>query len=365
MQNAKHVSTLLSTHFKLSATLSPKTDDKRDYMSRVPYSSAFRSLMYAMVCSRPDLPYAISAARRYMANPSKEHWKVVQLIFRYLHGFADVCLQFGSNRDGVIGYVDSDFMFHERKKHIDVLYHFVREIIARGDIVVRNISTHDNPADMMTKTLPSAKFEQFLDMVSVIYLDVPLGAFVEESEIDEIPHNTKDEDEILESEFFETRHDFWRLCQEHHCQYDTQRHAKHSTMMVLYYLHNPTTPAFRDICYLDIEASQGWRCEVCADYDVFNACYQKDGVDHSHKLTNHPSSAEHDAQNKEARQALDLLVNAITEARNLNTITMNELIVNLKAYKMLKELGKSKKEPMVEKNLVLKATEKTNGVEDE
>lgn len=44
---------------------------------------------------------------------------------------------------------------------------------------------------------------------------------------------------------------------------------------------------------------------------------------------------------------------------------MNELIVNLKAYKMLKNLGKSKEEPMVEKNLVLKAIEKTNGVKDE
>ncbi|KAF3676632.1 hypothetical protein FXO37_05231 [Capsicum annuum] len=145
-----------------------------------------------------------------------------------------------------------------------------------------------------------------------------------QSEIDEIPHNTKDEDEILESEIFETRHDFRRLCQEHHCQYDTQRHAKHSTMMVLYYLHNPTAPAFRDICYLDIEASQGWRCEVCADYEVFNACYQKDGVDHSHKLTNHPSSAEHDAQNKEARQALDLLVETEKKIRDAERYPINQ-----------------------------------------
>ncbi|PHT46318.1 hypothetical protein CQW23_15476 [Capsicum baccatum] len=58
--------------------------------------------MYAMVCFRPDLSYVVSAASRYMANPGKEHWKAVHWIFRYLHGSADICLQFGQNRDGVI-----------------------------------------------------------------------------------------------------------------------------------------------------------------------------------------------------------------------------------------------------------------------
>ncbi|CAN4080961.1 unnamed protein product [Withania somnifera] len=143
-----------------------------------------------------------------------------------------------------------------------------------------------------------------------------------QNEIKEVPHDTKDEDEILESEFFDTRQAFLSLCQGNHYQYDTLRRAKHSSMMVLYHLHNPTAPAFVatcSICYLDIEAGQGWRCEVCADYDVCNACYQKDGgIDHPHKLTNHPSLAERDAQNKEARQLrvlqlrkmLDLLVHA-------------------------------------------------------
>ena len=44
-----------------------------------------------------------------MANPSKEHWKVVQWIFKYLCGAPNVCLHFGRTRDGVIRYVDSDF----------------------------------------------------------------------------------------------------------------------------------------------------------------------------------------------------------------------------------------------------------------
>ncbi|PHT71826.1 Alpha-crystallin domain-containing protein 22.3 [Capsicum annuum] len=128
MQNANPVSTLLVAHFKLSATLSRKTNDECDYMSLVSHSSAIGSLMYAMVCSRPDLSYAISAVSRYMANLGKEHWKTVQWIFRYLHGYADVSLQFGKIRYGVISqsaiFLMKDQMVQEKTKHIDVQYHF-------------------------------------------------------------------------------------------------------------------------------------------------------------------------------------------------------------------------------------------------
>ncbi|KAM0063020.1 putative histone acetyltransferase chromatin regulator PHD family [Helianthus debilis subsp. tardiflorus] len=141
-------------------------------------------------------------------------------------------------------------------------------------------------------------------------------------EINDVPEDTKDKDEILESEFFDTRQAFLSLCQGNHYQYDTLRRAKHSSMMVLYHLHNPTAPAFVTTCnrcHNDIETGQGWRCDVCPDYDVCNSCYHKDGgIDHPHKLTPHTSIAERDAQNKEARQQrvvqlrkmLDLLVHA-------------------------------------------------------
>ncbi|KAL8230991.1 hypothetical protein R6Q57_000769 [Mikania cordata] len=141
-------------------------------------------------------------------------------------------------------------------------------------------------------------------------------------EINDVPADTKDKDEILESEFFDTRQAFLSLCQGNHYQYDTLRRAKHSSMMVLYHLHNPTAPAFVTTCnrcHNDIETGQGWHCDVCPDYDVCNSCYHKDGgIVHPHKLTPHVSIAERDAQNKEARQQrvvqlrkmLDLLVHA-------------------------------------------------------
>ncbi|KAL8474236.1 hypothetical protein ACS0TY_030894 [Phlomoides rotata] len=138
-------------------------------------------------------------------------------------------------------------------------------------------------------------------------------------ELTRVPDDTKD-NENLESEFFDTRQAFLSLCQGNHYQYDTLRRAKHSSMMVLYHLHNPTAPAFVTTCFachLDIEAGHGWRCETCPDYEICNSCYDKGETNHPHSLTNNQSS-DHEAQNKEARQSrvtqlkkmLELLVHA-------------------------------------------------------
>ena len=80
MQIAKPVTTPLAAHFRLSSALCPHSDAKDDCMSRVPYSSAVGSFMYAMVCSHPYLAYVVSVVSKYMEKPDKEHWKVVQWI---------------------------------------------------------------------------------------------------------------------------------------------------------------------------------------------------------------------------------------------------------------------------------------------
>ena len=109
MHDAKSVSTPIAPHFKLSSSHCPSNDEEFEYMSRVPYSTVVGSLMYAMVYSFPDLSSAMSVVSRYMANRGKENWKVVQWIFRYLHGTSNACLKFGSTDVGLAGYVDSDF----------------------------------------------------------------------------------------------------------------------------------------------------------------------------------------------------------------------------------------------------------------
>ena len=69
MNEAKPVSTLLGSHFKLSKEQSPKIEEERDYMSKVPYVSVIGSLMYAMVCTRPDIAHAVGVVNRFMSRP--------------------------------------------------------------------------------------------------------------------------------------------------------------------------------------------------------------------------------------------------------------------------------------------------------
>ncbi len=78
MNNAKPVTVPFAAHFKLSADMSPKTDEEMERMSSVPYSSAVGSIMYAMVCTRPDILHAISVVSRYITYPGKEHWQAVK-----------------------------------------------------------------------------------------------------------------------------------------------------------------------------------------------------------------------------------------------------------------------------------------------
>jgi len=56
---------------------------------------------------------------------------------------------------------------HSHTKHIDVRFHFVREIMDEGDILLQKIGTADNPADMLTKCVSNIKFQHCLDLINI------------------------------------------------------------------------------------------------------------------------------------------------------------------------------------------------------
>ena len=110
MRDCKAVNTPIPAHFKLSSDQCPKSDKDKRRMSHVPYSNAIGSP--AMVCTRPDLAYAVSIVSRFMHNPGKAHWEVVKWILRYLKGSPDLGLVFDQHRadpGGAVGYVDADY----------------------------------------------------------------------------------------------------------------------------------------------------------------------------------------------------------------------------------------------------------------
>jgi hypothetical protein len=47
-------------------------------MRVIPYASAIGSIMYAMLCTQPDVSYVLSAMGRYQSNYGEAHWKIVK-----------------------------------------------------------------------------------------------------------------------------------------------------------------------------------------------------------------------------------------------------------------------------------------------
>jgi hypothetical protein len=108
MKEAKPVSTPLASHFKLSKKSCPSTVEEREKMAGIPYSSAVGSLMYAMVCTRPDIAHAVGVVSRFLSNPGKDHWEAVKWILRYLRGTSKLCLCFGNSKPVLEGFTDAD-----------------------------------------------------------------------------------------------------------------------------------------------------------------------------------------------------------------------------------------------------------------
>jgi len=73
ISDCKLVSTSLAAHFKLLSESCRKTKEEIEKMSHVPYSSAIGSLVYAMICTRSDLSYAVSVIGHSVHNPGNDH----------------------------------------------------------------------------------------------------------------------------------------------------------------------------------------------------------------------------------------------------------------------------------------------------
>ncbi|KAI5446287.1 hypothetical protein KIW84_014214 [Lathyrus oleraceus] len=200
----------------LSKTQSPSTKEERDRMNKIPYASAIGSIMYAMLCTQPDVSYALSATSRYQSDPGDAHWVAVKNILKYLRRTKDSFFIYrGQEELVVIGYTDASFQTdkddfrsqsgyvfclnakeavwikkfiseldmvpsivdpiglycdnngaisqakeprsHQRSKHILRRYHLIPEIIDRGDVKICRVPTLDNIADPLTKPLAQQK----------------------------------------------------------------------------------------------------------------------------------------------------------------------------------------------------------------
>ncbi|KAJ9539519.1 hypothetical protein OSB04_032252 [Centaurea solstitialis] len=216
----------------LSKTQCPISSQDQDRMKSIPYASAIGSIMYAMLCTRPDVAYSVSVTSRYQQNPGEPHWVAVKNILKYLRRTKDMFLVFGGSEDeiSVTGYSDASFQTdrddfrsqseyiaasdaakeavwlrnflsdlrvvasisrpidifcdnsgavaqakepreHHKSRHVLRKYHLIREIIGRGDVRICKIPTEENVADPLTKPLARVKHEAHASSIGMKYLD--------------------------------------------------------------------------------------------------------------------------------------------------------------------------------------------------
>ncbi|XP_073046238.1 secreted RxLR effector protein 161-like [Primulina eburnea] len=112
MNESKPITIPIPQYLKLTQEQSPVTEEEKGNMLHVPYASGVGSIMYGMVCTRPDLAYNMSVVSRYMANPGETHWQALKGVLKYLNGSTKIGLLFekqNSLENPIVGYVDSDF----------------------------------------------------------------------------------------------------------------------------------------------------------------------------------------------------------------------------------------------------------------
>ncbi|GKD95944.1 hypothetical protein Tco_1379841 [Tanacetum coccineum] len=109
MKDAKARCQPLKDHFKLSKKQAAKTEAARRRLVKVPYASTVGRFLYAMMCTRTNIPHAVGVVSRFISNTGKEHWKAVKWLLRYLKGTSKATLCF--NRKVVVleGFFNSDY----------------------------------------------------------------------------------------------------------------------------------------------------------------------------------------------------------------------------------------------------------------
>ena len=75
-------------------------------MKKFPYHEAIGSLLYVVVCTHPDVMFAVCSLAHFVSNPGPEHWKAVVQVIEYLKGTKEKGLyywwNFGASQDQVL-----------------------------------------------------------------------------------------------------------------------------------------------------------------------------------------------------------------------------------------------------------------------
>lgn len=86
-------------------------------------------------------------------------------ILKELNFMHDIPVMFTDSQSALL--LCKNLVYHERSKHIEVKYHFIREKLSQNEVKFVKIHTDRNPSDVGTKILPAGKFKLCLSLLHV------------------------------------------------------------------------------------------------------------------------------------------------------------------------------------------------------
>ena len=64
-------------------------------------------------------------------------------------------------------------MFHDKSKHININYHYIRDIVQRGVVKLHYVATNKQIADVLNNLFSRVKFEYFREKHGILNIEVP------------------------------------------------------------------------------------------------------------------------------------------------------------------------------------------------
>ena len=132
-----------------------------DPSDRKSYSGSMIFLDNALVswgCSKQKTVSTSSCEAEYMAASTAA--KEVLGVLNILKSFTTIEIPIIMYQDNIgATYLTENDIHNKRSKHIDIRYHHVRDLVAQKILKIEYIKTKENIADIQTKALPRAAFE--------------------------------------------------------------------------------------------------------------------------------------------------------------------------------------------------------------
>eukprot|EP00253_Pinus_taeda_P017380 PITA_17380 len=189
MQDSKPVKVPIPIGVRLFAEQCPKTQEEEEDMSHVPYASAVDwagdldqrrstsgyvfNLFGGAVSwmSKKQSVVALSTSEaEYMAatHASKEAVWLQRLCSSM--GLVQGAIRIDCDSQSAI-FLAKNPAYHSKTKHIDVQYHFVRDMIEDKKVLLVKVDTLKNTADALTKSVSSEKFSWWRETMGVSGLE--------------------------------------------------------------------------------------------------------------------------------------------------------------------------------------------------